>query len=87
MGFLDKAKEVAGQAAVKGKELAGEAAQKAKEEAKELQLKRDLNNAYEDLGKTAFDLADQGQIASDGLAAGVERIRSLRAELDALNAS
>ncbi len=87
MGFLDRAKEVAGQAAVKGKELAGEAAQKAKEEAKELQLKRDLNNAYEGLGKAAFDLADQGQLTHDGLAAGVERIRSLRAELDALNAS
>lgn len=87
MGFLDKAKDIAGQAAVKGKELAGEAAQKAKEEAKELQLKRDLNNAYEALGKTAFDLTDGGQLSHDGLAAGVERIRSLRAELDALSAS
>ena len=84
MGFLDKAKEVAGQAAAQAKELAGEAAGKAKQEAKELQLKRELGQAHEELGQVAFELAETGAIAHPELDPSVGRIRSLRRALDEL---
>lgn len=83
MGFLDKLKEGAGQA----KDLAGQAVDRAKDEAKELNLKRQVGNAEEELGRVAFRLVEQGAISHPDLAAGVEQIRSLKAELEALQAS
>ena len=53
MGFLDKAKAAAGQAAAK-----------AKQSAEDLQLKVDLGSAYDDLGKAAFELIESGEIAT-----------------------
>jgi hypothetical protein len=77
MGFLDKAKEVAEQA----KGLAGEAAERAKQEAKELQLKRELGQAHEELGKVAFELAETGAIAHPELDPTVGRIRRIRSDI------
>ena len=48
MGFLDKAKSAAEQAAQKAKEGAEFAAQKAKETAEDVQTKRELGNGYDD---------------------------------------
>ncbi len=76
MGFLDKVK--AG---------AEDLAAKAREEAKELQTKRELGQAYTELGKTAFELADRGELSHADLSAGVERIRSLKAQLEAEEAA
>ena len=50
MGFLDKAKAAAEQAASKAKETAGE-----------LQTKRELGQAYDELGRTTFDLVESGE--------------------------
>jgi hypothetical protein len=83
VGFLDKLKEGAEQA----KEMAGQAVDRAKEEARELNLKRQIANAEEELGRAAFDLVDQGAVSHPQLAEGVEAIRRLRAELAGLQAS
>ena len=71
MGFLDKAKAAAEQAASKAKETAGE-----------LQTKRELSQAYDELGRKTFDLVESGEVSSTTLDPLVERIRSLKAQLD-----
>jgi mevalonate kinase len=71
MGFLDKAKAAAEQAASKAKETAGE-----------LQTKRELGQAYDELGRKAHELVESGEVSSPGLDPLVERIRSLKAQLD-----
>ncbi len=76
MGFLDKVKSVTEQAAAR-----------AKEEVQELQAKRELAAAYGDLGKTAFDLAEKGELSNPALTGGVERIRKRKAELEAMVSS
>jgi len=93
MGFIDRLKagageaaDLAGQAAGQAKELAEKTASRAKQEARELQLKRDLNDAYDDLGRTAFELWEAGQIGSPLLESRAGRIRSLREQLDELGA-
>ncbi len=88
MGFMDKlkagagqAKDMAGQAAGQAKELAGDAAARAKQEAKELQLKRELNDAYEDLGRSAYELCQSGEISHTSLESRSRRIQTLRDDL------
>ena len=88
MGLMDKlkagaeqAKDLAGAAAGQAKDLAGEAATRAKEEARDLQLKRDLSQAYDDLGKAAFELAEQGALAHPDLEPHVSKIRALKDQL------
>ena len=82
MGFLDKAKHAAEQAA-----------HKAKEGVDDVQTKRELSQAYNDLGKTAYELIASGDIAHLGLEAGAEKIRALNekvgggAETDAVTES
>ncbi len=76
MGFLDKVKAGAEQAAAK-----------AREEMQELQTKRELGQAYSDLGKTVFELADRGEISHPEISDLVERIRSLTAQLEAEEAA
>jgi len=71
MGFLDKAKAAAEQAASKAKETAGE-----------MQTKRELGQAYDELGRKAHELIESGEVSSPGLDPLVERIRSLKAQLD-----
>jgi hypothetical protein len=70
MGFLDKAKAAAEQAA-----------NRAKEGVEEVQSKRNLSHTYEELGRTAFDLIEEGQISHDRMTALAEEIRKLRAAL------
>ena len=77
MGLLDKVRAGAEQA----KDMAGAAAAKAKEEAKELQLKRDLNDAFEDLGKATFERMESGELQHAGLDPRAERIRSIKQQL------
>jgi len=71
MGLLDKAKAAAGQAASKAKETKGE-----------LQTKRDLGQAYVELGHKTFELVESGEVSSATLDPIVERIRALEAQLD-----
>jgi hypothetical protein len=70
MGLVDKLKAGAEQTA-----------NKARETAAEVQTKRELSQAYTDLGKTAFDLADRGALSHAELTAGVDHIKELQARL------
>lgn len=83
MGFLDKAKSAAEQAAHKAKEGAEFAAQKAKETAEDVQTKRELGNAFDELGHKAFELVESGAVSHEGLAPLVAKVRELQAKLDA----
>jgi len=66
MGFLDKAKAAAEQAAAK-----------AKEGVEDVQTKRELGQAYGELGKTTFGLVESGDISHPMLEALAEKIRAL----------
>ena len=72
MSLLDKAKAAA-----------TDVSTKAREGARELQLKHDLTEAYEELGKLVFDLAEKGEPTHPELAEMLDRIRTLRTELEA----
>ncbi len=72
MGFLDKAKSAAEQAA-----------SKAKETAEDVQTKRGLGQAYGDLGRTTFELIESGEISHERLAPLADKIRELGAKQDA----
>ena len=72
MGFLDKAKAAAEQAATRAKETAGE-----------LQTKRELGQAFDELGRRTFELVETGDVSSTTLDPLVERIRTLKAQLEA----
>jgi len=76
MGLLDKVK------------AAGEqAASSAQKQAQIVATKRELSQAYGDLGKTAFGLVDRGELGHGDLSAGVEHIRELQARLSGDGAS
>lgn len=75
MGFLDKAKAAAEQAA-----------NRANETVADVQTKRDLTKAYGELGETAYRLADSGAISHPELEPQVSRVRELQAKLDDENA-
>jgi hypothetical protein len=67
MGFLDKAKAAADQAAAR-----------AKEGVEDVQTKRQLTHAYEQLGRTTFELVQRGEISHAQLSTQVEEIRTLQ---------
>jgi hypothetical protein len=71
VGLLDKAKAAAEQAAAK-----------AKEGVEEVQTKRELSQAYSELGKSAFELVENGEISDPRLDASVEKIKTLKAKLE-----
>lgn len=83
MSLLDKVKAGAEQAAEKVKAGAGQAVSKAREEVEELQTKRDLNQAYSELGKKALELADRGEISHAEIADLVRHAHTLKAQLEA----
>jgi len=68
MGLLDKAKAAAEQAT-----------SKAKEGIEDVQTKRDLAQAYGDLGRVTYELAESGEISHPRLGETVQRIRGLEA--------
>ena len=76
MGLLDKAKAAAEQAAAK-----------AKEGVDDVQTKRELSQAYSDLGKTTYDLISGGELTDSRLAASAEKIRGLREKIDGTSAT
>jgi hypothetical protein len=79
MSFLDKAKAAAQQAGAKVKEGADQAAAKGREAIDDVQTGRDLNTAYGDLGRKAYELASSGAISHAELQPLVERISELEA--------
>jgi hypothetical protein len=66
MGFLDKAKAAA-----------VEATAKAKEGVEDVQVKRELSQAYNELGKVAFELIESNDITHPRLETLAEKIRGL----------
>jgi hypothetical protein len=66
MGLLDKAKQAAEQAATK-----------AREGVEDVQAKRELSQAYNELGKLAFELVESNDIAHPKLDTVAEKIRAL----------
>jgi len=77
MGFMDKVKSTV-------KSGAEQAATKAQEELERLQTKRDLGQAYADLGEKAFELADRGDLSHAELGGLIDKVRTLKAELAAI---
>jgi hypothetical protein len=72
MSFLNKAKQAAEQAAAK-----------AREGVEDVQQKRELGQAYGDLGKKAFELLESGEISHPSLDATAAKIRELNEKLAA----
>jgi hypothetical protein len=72
MGLLDKAKAAAEQAAAK-----------AKEGVEDVQTKRELSQAYGDLGRLAFTLVESGELSNAQLDALVDKVRTLEAKASA----
>jgi len=70
MGLLDKVKASAEQAA-----------STAQKQAQIVATKRELSQAYNELGKTAFGLVERNEISHADLGAGAEHIRELQARL------
>jgi hypothetical protein len=70
MGFLDKAKTAADQMAAR-----------AKEGVDDVQAKRNLQHAYEDLGRTAFQLIEENEISHPRLSAQADEVRKFRAQV------
>jgi hypothetical protein len=77
MGFMDKVKSTV-------KSGAEQAATKAQDEYERLQTRRELSQAYEDLGTKAFELAERGDLSHGDLTSLVERVKTLKAQLDAI---
>lgn len=71
MGLLDKAKAAAEQAAAK-----------AKEGVEDVQTKRDLGQAYGELGRKTYQLVSSGELSSSELEPIVEKIRMLEARTE-----
>ena len=70
MGFLDKAKAAAEQAA-----------SKAKDAAEDVQQKRELSSTYDELGKKTFELIESGEVSNPQLAPLAQKVRELKEKL------
>lgn len=71
MGLLDKAKAAAEQATAKAKEGVGD-----------VQTKRDLGQAYGELGRVTYGLVESGEVSNPQLTALVDKIRALESDGD-----
>ena len=76
MGLLDKAKQAAEQAATK-----------AKEGVEDVQTKRELSQAYTELGKATYELIGSGEISNPRFDASAAKITALTAKLAAADES
>lgn len=71
MGLLDQVKAAAEQAAIKAKETAAE-----------LQTRRELGQAYGELGQRTFELIETGEVSAPALESPAQRVRVLKAQLE-----
>jgi multidrug resistance efflux pump len=65
------------------KDATATVATRAKEGVEELQTKHELSQAYGDLGRTTADLVESGAVSHPELTEPVEKIRALKAQLEA----
>jgi hypothetical protein len=70
MGFVDKAKSVAGSAKTK-----------AQDGVEDMKAKRELGESYDSLGKLTFDLVESGEISNEKVTPLVEKIKALKSAL------
>jgi hypothetical protein len=61
-------------------------ATRAREEVEELQTRHELSQAYGDLGRMTADLVESGAVTHPELVSHVEKIRALKAQLEAAKA-
>ena len=67
----------------KAKQAAEQAAAKAREGVEDVQQKRELGQAYGELGKTAFELLESGEISHPRLETTAAQIRALNEKIAA----
>jgi outer membrane murein-binding lipoprotein Lpp len=67
----------------KAKQAAEQAAAKAREGVEDVQQKRELSQAYNELGKTAFELLESGEISNARLEAPAAKVRTLNEKIAA----
>jgi hypothetical protein len=77
MGWRDKLKAGAEEV----KTGAGEATARARETMHDAQVRRELQNAYTELGRTTYTLVDEGSLNDERLDRAVARIRELGSQL------
>jgi hypothetical protein len=77
MGWRDKLKAGAEEV----KTGAGEATARARETMHDAQVRRELQNAYTELGRTTYTLVDEGSLRDERLDNAVARIRELGSQL------
>jgi hypothetical protein len=65
------------------KEATGVVATRAREGIEDLQTRQELSRAYSDLGRSVVELVETGEVTHPKLTAAVEKIKSLKAELEA----
>ena len=82
MSLIDRMKEQAEQTARKARAGAQEVQAKAHSAADQVQVKQELNKAYVELGTTAADLIERGELSHPDLAASAARIDELKARLE-----
>ena len=68
------------------KDATATVATRAKEGVEELQTKHELSQAYGDLGRATAELVESGAVSHPDLSARVEKIRALKAQLEAAKA-
>lgn len=74
MGLIDRMREGAEQAT-----------SRARESVQDVQVKRDLAQAYGELGRAAFALIERGAIREETLDSPAARVREIEAQLAALS--
>lgn len=67
----------------KAKQAAETAVTKTKEGVEDVQQKRELSQAYGELGKTTFELIESGELSHPSLEEGAAKIRDLNEKLAA----
>jgi hypothetical protein len=77
MGFMDKLKAGAEEVKVGARETTA----RARDTVHEAQLRRDLTQAYAELGRTTYKLVDEGSLHHERLDHAVARIRELETQL------
>jgi outer membrane murein-binding lipoprotein Lpp len=65
----------------KAKQAAEQAAAKAREGVEDVQQKREVSQAYNELGKATFELLESGEISNPKLEASAAKIRELNAKI------
>ena len=65
----------------KVKKTAADAADSVKDNVQEAKIKNEIVRTYEELGRKAFDLFEEGKIKSTALRPHVKHIRELKAQL------